>query len=1792
MLIHGYKIREKIYESSQSLIYRGYRKNDQLPVILKNLKNSYPDPTTLSQFKQEYEILNQLNLPGVIQTYGLEKYQNSAAIILEDFGGQSLNLLLRENSLNLEEFLGIAIKILEGLEGIHQANIIHKDINPSNIILHPKTHQVKLIDFGISTQLSTEHTNLCDPNLIEGTLAYMSPEQTGRMNRKIDYHTDFYSLGVTFYEMLTGQLPFMTDNPIELVHFHLAKQPNSPSQINSNIPPILSQIVMKLLAKTSEDRYQTAGGIKADLEICLKEIQQKNNIKEFSLGRQDISDKFQIPQKLYGRETEIDTLIKTFETVTQGANEIMLVSGYSGIGKSALVREIYPSITQRKGYFISGKCEQFQRDIPYGAIIQACQELISQLLTECNQKINQWKHKLLTALGVNGQVIIEVIPEIEKIIGPQSKVPKLAPLESQNRFNLVFQNFLKVFTKPEHPLVIFLDDLQWADSASLQLIQRLMTRLEHQYLFIIGAYRDNEVNEAHPLNLTLNEIRLSGKTIHKISLTTLNLSQIKQLIYETIKLDNSSRDILAKLVNQKTNGNPFFVREFLNSLYHQKLLKFDKNSKKWCWDKAKIKASQITDNVVELMTNNIKNMPEKTQELLKIAACIGSKFDLNILASICDQSQIDTADSLWNALETGLILSLDNQYKLLKSYQEYQEIPPDLKITYKFSHDRVQQAAYNLIPLEEQVKIHWEIGKILLNTTSLENRETKIFDLVNQLNFGRQLISYEQELSELAKLNLVAGKKAKISAAYQAALNYLKIAIELLKDQENWKKQYQLIFEIHLEAAEAAYLTCRFEEMEDLLEVALEKAQSILDKVQGYEIKIRAYTSQNKLLESIEIAFDALSLLGINFPKSPNYIDIKNNLEETSSLIPNNDIKTLINLPEISDQKAITSLRILVSMSMAAYLAFPQLFPLIVTKQVDLSIHYGNSYESCVAYGFYGELLCQITGEFDDGYEFGQLALALLTKLQAKRLEAQTLFVVTLSIRHWKEPLEQLLPSLLLGYKRGLETGNIEYAMWNAYLYCAYLFSIGRELNEVKYELTKYIESAKSLQSKNSLYFLSMNYKAVLKLMNISEETDNLLGQKYASNELLEIYKKANYRLALFHFYDNKTLLNYWFENFTEAVENAKEGEKYVSKMVTAGLPKFLFYSSLAWLAVYSQSLKDDQQTILEKIIFNQERIKIWANHNPSHHLHKFYLIEAELSRVLGKEQAARDYYDRAISIAQKNNYIHEEGLAYEVAARFYLSKDQKHLARYYLQDAYYTYQRWGAKAKVKDLEEKYPQLLEKEPKKALKSIITTTGKHLSSELDLTSVLKASQVISGEIVLEKLLTKLMQAVIENAGAQRGFLLLKKADNWVIEAAGDIDSHNLTVLQSIPIDTIDSKSQAPLLSVAIINYVAHTQENIVLNDATYEGKFTQTSYIVKTQPKSILCTPLLHQGKLSGIIYLENNLTTGAFTPERVEVLKILSTSAAISIENSRLYEQLEDYSKTLEKKVDLRTHELQEKNQQLANTLEQLKATQDQIIAQEKLASLGALTAGIAHEIKNPLNFVNNFAELCIELTEEVKEEIEGHKDKLDEETIEYLEEILGDIKQNSQKIHEHGQRADKIVHGMLMHSRGKPGQRELTDINSLLAESLNLAYHGIRSKDTSFKIKIKTNYAENLPKIKISPQEISRVFLNTINNACYAIHEKKKAMGEEFIPTLTITTTEQDEQIQISIRDNGNGIPKTMLDQVFNPFFTTKPTGQGTGLGLSISHDIIVQGHQGQILVQSEENNYTELKILLPKKT
>lgn len=1502
LVISGYQVREQIYESNNSIIYRGDRQGDSQSVILKMLRQDYPTPEKIAWFKREYETTRLLNLAGVIDVYSLEKYQNRWVMMVEDFGGISLEQTMRSRQLSLSEFWMLALGSVSILAQVHQRQVIHKDINPSNIVWNPLTGQLKLIDFGISTQLSLENPTSNNPNQLEGTLAYISPEQTGRMNRGIDYRTDFYSLGVTFYEILTGQLPFAATNAMEFVHSHIAKSPVAPHQLHPEIPQALSAIVMKLMAKNAEERYQSAYGIHADLEECRRQWTENRGLTcSFALGQNDTSDHFQISQKLYGREVEINQVLDGFDYVSQGASKMLLVAGYSGIGKSSLVQEVYKLISRRGGYFIAGKFDQHQRDIPYDPLAQAFRSLIQQLLTENEAEVAIWREKLLAAFGDNGQIMIEAIPEVELITGSQPPVSELPPTEAQNRFSRTFQNFISVFAQLNHPLVIFLDDLQWADGASLNLIQRLISSEECPYLYIIGAYRDNEVNPTHPLTLKLEEIRRSDSQIEQIHLKSLEQNYIEQLIADTLHREAEEVRPLAKLVLTKTHGNPFFINQFLKSLYKEQLLTFDYEHGYWYWDIDQIQAQDITDNVVEFMATKLQKLQATTQESLKQAACIGNQFSLQTLATVAERPLSEIALALWPAVLEGLLLPMGETYKLAEL--DVQGLAEAIEVNYRFAHDRIQQAAYSLIPDTEKIAVHQRMGYLLLENTPLQERERKIFDIVNHLNTAKKLLSQSTERKNLAQLNLQAGKKAKASAAFQSAYYYFQVGLSLL-NADSWQQDYPLMLELHQEVVEVAYLNDDFENAERLVVAVLEHACTGLDAARIYESRIRAYTSSGQLLKTVELGREILERLSITFPAQPTQADIGQALERTKLAWANLNPLDLANLPLMIHPEKLAAINILSTLSIPAYDIFPQLHSLIVLSMVNLSIEYGNTIVSAHAYAVYGLVLCGVVLDLEAGYQFGRLALQLVEQLDAKGVKACVIFYVNAFTTSWKKHLKETLEPSLEAFRLGRETGDWTSSAFGAYTYCYHSFWMGKELKELEQEVAKYSHAIASMGQKLVQSYHDRYWQLILNLLNPSEDVSCLLGTKYDETKALPEIIESRDAYSICELYLDKLILCCLFRKWGQALKyTIKVEENLIAMTGLIGVPIFYVYDSLTKLALYSEVAESQQQNYLEKVAANQEKLETWARHAPMNFQHKFYLVKAEQARVMGNDLEARLLYDQAITLAQDNEFLNEEALAYELAGNFYLSRNQPHTARYYLQDAYYAYQRWGAAAKVKDLEKQYPQFFVKAQTDFLSAQVTpsTTGSGQATQgiLDLSSVFKASQTISQEILLEELLKKLMKVVIENAGAQKGFLILEKDSGWAIEAEGKVDSEDIHILQSIPIVSVDGEFQPPLLAVSIINYVARTKKNLVLNDASHEGQFIRDPYIVATQPKSILCTPLLNQGKLSGILYLENNLATGAFTPDRLEVLKLLSSQAAISLQNAQLYVALRENEKRL-----------------------------------------------------------------------------------------------------------------------------------------------------------------------------------------------------------------------------------------------------------------------------------------------------
>ncbi|MEG4964235.1 MULTISPECIES: AAA family ATPase [unclassified Microcoleus] len=1482
--IPGIAVQKLLYESANSLVYRALREADRQPLILKLLKESYPTPQELLRYRTEYRITQELKEAGVVRVYDLQKYQNSLVMFVEDFGGESLKIWMQQRKFSLKEFLQIAIATTETLGQIHRANIIHKDINPSNIVFNPATGQLKIIDFGISTQLKRETPTLKNPNILEGTLAYISPEQTGRMNRALDYRTDFYSLGVTFYELLTGKLPFETEDALELVHCHIARQPLPPHQIEPEIPRILSQIVSKMMEKNAENRYQTALGLKHDLDTCLVQLQATGNIDQFALGTRDITDRFLIPEKLYGRETEVFNLLAAFERVRNASAEMMLVAGFSGIGKTAVVNEVHKPIARQRGYFIKGKYDQFQRNIPFSAFVQAFRELMGELLSESDAQLHIWKTLILTAVGESGQVLIEVIPELERIIGAQSPALELSGSGSQNRFNLLMQKFVQVFTTAEHPLVIFLDDLQWADSASLKLLQLLMEDRGH--LLVLGAYRDNEVSPVHPFMLTVDEIVKSGAAVNTITLEPLSQTDLNQLVADTLICNLSLAGPLTELVYQKTQGNPFFSTQFLKSLYEDDQIIFDWDVRHWQCDIDRVTFADASD-VVEFMAAQLQKLPAETQDVLKLAACIGAQFDLETLAIVNEELPEPTASALWKALQEGLILLISEGYNFIQA----DDLSPNQSVanpTYKFLHDRVQQAAYSLIPDDQKQATHLKIGQLLLQNSSDTETEEKLFDLVGHLNKGIELINQLSERSALAQLNLEAGHKARSSTAYAAANIYLQTGIELLTPQ-CWQTQYELALNLYVAAAEIAYLNGDFDGMEHMAALVLQEAQTILDRVKIYEIKIAAQTAQSKVLETIAVARDALLQLGIELPGEPDQAKIGKALQALAALLGCRKIEELVDLPVMTNPQTQAAMQLSGMLFPPVFQGMPGLLPLLSSTMVSLSLSFGNAPASTVGYAMHGMVFCAFLQEVETGYGFGQLGLSLLDRLNVPEFKSTVLLLFGGWIQHRQEALLATIPTLKEGYRFGMETGDFVDAGYNIYIcFYTHLFA-GVELDTWEPEIASYRAVMAQLKQYSARVYLDMIQQTVQNLRETRMRPDLLIGSAYDETVMIPKHYEDNEFTAIACACIFKLLLAYCYGNYTAALEHITQVKQYLMGVSgSAFVPIFHFYAALTHLALFPEQPAIEQTEIISLVETHQSTLQQWAQNAPMNYLHKWYLVEAEGQRVLGNKAEAIEMYDRAIEGAKENKYVNDEALANELAAKFYWEWGKTKVAQAYIFEAYYCYVEWGATAKVTDLETRYPHLfaVTQPGRNNTQTTVAMTTTGSGNHLDIAAVMKASQAISGEIMLDKLLSSLMKILMENAGAQRGYLILLSQGQLFIEAEGTIDDELVTVLQSIPFETCQE------LSTAIVNYVSRTQESVVLDDAARSGQFTNDRHIRKHQPKSILCVPLINQSQIISIVYLENNLTAGAFTPERVEILKVLSGQAAISIQNSKLYTEV------------------------------------------------------------------------------------------------------------------------------------------------------------------------------------------------------------------------------------------------------------------------------------------------------------
>ncbi len=1476
--------RNLVFESTKSKLYRVDEPEWGKPVLLKILNYEFPTPEEINQFFNEFDILRELEIPGVRKPLKRSKYKGRHCMYLEWIEGKTLQEAFRGKQNDIIDFLHLAISLANSVSELHSNNIVHKDLNPMNIVVNLQQREVKLISFRIASKIDLKEQHLGNPENLEGTLTYISPEQTGRMNRVVDYRTDLYSLGVTLYEMLAGHPPFVEKDALEMVHSHLTVAPKPLKRVNKNVPEVISDIIDVLLAKKAEDRYQSAFGLKHDLEVCLRQMEKNKRIEPFEIRTHDFSGKFKLPQKLYGRDRELGAIFNKFEKVARGGLETVLVAGYSGTGKSVLVREMHKPITEKRGYFIEGKFDQFQRAVPYYAFIQAFNEFIHILLSENKEKYEKIKSRIVETIGDEGKVLTDVLPSLELILGRQKEVPELAGTEAQNRFNYVFRKFISSLSTAENPLVMFIDDLQWADSSSLSLLDVLISDPDNGYLFCIGAYRDNEVSASHPLITTLEDLKSRGASIETIEISNLPKEDVSHLIADALLQDPQDCLDLTELVYEKTQGNAFFITQFLKSLHEDQLLFFDYDAKRWNYDLKKIREKNITDNVVELIAGKAKKLPKEAQKVLMLASCIGNVFELDMLAIIDEKDIASTQNDLQIALAEGLILPSGDKYK--------------------FAHDRIQQAVYSLIEEDQKNFLHLKIGRLLLNNLEESKVDDHLFDIVNQLNWGINLLGESGERKHLSELNLRAGYKAKESSAFKVSYEYLETGISLLTDQA-WKTDYETALNLYTLAAETAYLNGSFDQMNVHIDTVLQNTTDLLDTVKVYEIRILSFKAENKLIDAINTGLELLARLGEKFPKKPQLPHVMAQLIKTKISLRGKSVSDLENLPTMENKQKIAAMRIIADIASCSYWATPNLFPLVIFRMVHLSLKYGNTALSSFAFSTYGVILCGVLGQMKSGYVYGKLGLVLLEKFKAKEWKAQVYTPVYCLIVNWNEHIDKTLKPLQESYHIGLETGAIEFACINTNIYCIHAYLSGKPLKRLEIETKAYSQSFSEFKQETNFNYNEVYRQPMLNLMGRSANPTIMTGEAYDEEKMMRQNLERNDRTGQFFIHFNKLILYYIFNEYEKAIHHAVEARKLLEAVLAKfEIPNHHFYEALSMLGLYERASSGDRRKYMRRINKNLRQLKKWARDAPENFQHKCDLLEAEKMRVRKKIRNIGLMYDKAIKGASENQFIHEEAMIHELAGKYYMGQNSEQLTEYYLKAAYSAYREWGATAKLVRLEQEYPQYVSgvsREDRIGPEKTVTTDSSTITTSafLDISTVLKSSAIISREIVLDKLLRTLMKIVIENAGADRGILLLNSDEGFKIQAIAKDSGNYIEVLQGI------SHENSGLLSESVISFVTQSKKSLVIQDAQSDPRYMKDDYIKESGVQSILSLPIVNRGVNTGVLYLENNLASGAFKQDRVEVLSLLSSQIAVSIENALLYENLEQ-------KVEERTNELAE----------------------------------------------------------------------------------------------------------------------------------------------------------------------------------------------------------------------------------------------------------------------------------------
>jgi predicted ATPase/signal transduction histidine kinase len=1760
MNIGEYLLKNKLYEDIETSVYEAVHHKTGVKVIIKVHSDDFPSPHKIERVKDEFKIGENISGDGLAKYLELIRIGNGFAIVQEYFDGSSLDNFLKNNSrLSIEEFLKIAPKITHAVGEMHRQKIVHRDISSDNILVAKDFSSVRLIDFGVSATF----LKISSEKIAGGKIHYLSPEQTGRINRLTDYRTDFYSLGVLFYRLLSGFFPFDGEDSYQIIHKHIASPPPPFKNYLSNIPSVLEKIIFKLLSKSADDRYQSAKGLEKDLLKCAELYDELGEIPEFKLAEYDFSTIFRMPRQLFGREKELKELMDYWEnSLNKKETQLLLVNGSPGIGKSALIQELKKPVLEQNGFFLHGKFELLNQPIPYSGLIQAFESLLSQLLSEHKKALSFWKDRLINALGQNGKLLTDVFPTLEKIIGPQVEIESLSPLESQNRFEYVFAEFIKVFTSQPYPITLFLDDLQWIDLASLNLLSQLLKNNQNQAFFIVGAFRDTEVSNDHPLSRMLDDLKKSGITINQMELGLLPIDEINNILAYCLMRKNAEVLEFAKQIHEKTSGNPFYVHRFIESLHEKGLIYSDPKKGRWEWNEAEIAIESATENVVDFLMKQMEKLPENVRHYLGTGAAIGNHFSASELAGLNGLKESTLREELSPALNDSFLFFDGTNYF--------------------FVHDRIQQAAYLFLQNKEQV--HLEIGEFFKEHLD-RGKEDWVFRITNQLNRAKSLITDPEREIELAKFNYEAGIKARDAVAFDESLKLLNLASALLRDKDPWVNEYDLIWNISFAQIEVEFIAGDQNKALNLANEVLGYANSNFEKALIYNQLIIFYTMKIQFQEALDFGRKGLELIGLTIPQDAELEPaIGQGFGTIISLMEGKKpLDLLKNRTLSSDEISSIKIKLIVNMLAPAFLGGQSnLWTYLVLASTANSIENGNVAESCTAFSSYGILCGLAFNDYQQGFDFGDLSYQLSIDLKSLRQRSNTCFVLGAFLNIYARPAKNGYSYLKEGISSGLQSGELQFAGYNISGLGQVTTTSGSSLSTLDERMYEGLQIAE--KTKNQ--FVKSTILVFYQLIHDLGGPSSLKEFESEENIYALLEKEQNY-FGRFYFSLYKGFSSYLLGDAKGAYEHLANAKNYLSAVPgSVVLADYYIYLPLIALELIDLSNpEEDLQNSIEESITILEK---WNSSIPDNFQFRIDLIKAIKKDKEGHVLEALELYDAAIDQATKQEMLPLKAIALEKAGIMMLNHGKSRIGEVYLKDAYLTYLEYGAINKVNQLQEIYPTLFQKGQKQKSLTISETTRTIQSLEMfDSQTLIKASSAISQEVTLKGVLSKMMEVVLENAGAERGYFIMHSDDSWKIEAEGIVNPRSYKLLQGVPYP-----SNAIKLPEEIINYVLNSHKSLFLEDAQNHPEFGVTPYLDSAKVKSILCLPVIHQGMLLAILYLENSLSIGAFTVSHKELLQTLSTQIAISISNAQLYDNLE-------RKVHQRTAELQLQKEDLEQTLKDLRKTQRQLVNSEKMASMGELASGIAHEIQNPLNFVNNFTEVSDELIDEILAEYGKSLENRDEKII---QELLSDVKSNFERIRKHGLQADAIVKNMLEHSKQGQGKNEPTDLNALANGSLRISYHSflakyknIISKDVEIEMDISTDM--NLPKVNVIPQEIGKVIFNLLNNGFYAVLDRStKENNAEFKPLVKITTSLAKDSVSgpqavISVIDNGVGIPESIKEKIFQPFFTTKPTGSGTGLGLSLAYEII-QAHGGQLLLESKEGEGSTFRIVLPVST